>query len=51
MSRKRRSLHFKSKNAYRKWLAYNYIHHRRQMRRPPHKIIYIRGKRHRVKHR
>ena len=44
------TLHFKSKAAYKKWLAYNYIHNRRKMGRPPHKVVYIRGKKHRVKH-
>jgi len=43
-------LHFKSKEAYRKWLAYNWIHNRRKMGRAPHKRIVIRGKTHRVKH-
>jgi len=44
------TLHFKSKEAYRKWLAYNWIHNRRKMGRAPHKRIVIRGKTHRVKH-
>ena len=43
--KKPKVLHFKSKEAYRKWLAYNYIHNRRKMQKPPHKVVYIRGKR------
>jgi len=42
--------HFRSKAAYRKWLAYGHIHGHFK-RKPGHQIVYIRGKRHRVKHR
>jgi len=48
--KKPKVLHFKSKEAYRKWLAYNYIHNRRKMQKPPHKVVYIRGKKHKVEH-
>ena len=43
-------MNFKSKEAYRKWLAYNYIHNKRKMKRPPHVKVKIRGKVHKVKH-
>jgi len=49
MSR-RRVLHFRSKEAYRKWLAYNWIHNKGKMGRKPHCTVYIRGKKHKVKH-
>ena len=45
-----KSLHFKSKEAYRKWLAFNWMHVKGAMGRPPHKRIVIRGRRHKVKH-
>ena len=45
-----KTLHFKSKKAYRKWLAYNWIHNKRKMGKPPHKKIIIAGKPHKVKH-
>ena len=46
-----KTLNFKSKQAYKKWLAYNYIHNRKKMGRKPHKRIKIRGRKHKVKHR
>jgi len=45
-----KKLNFKSKEAYRKWLAYNYIHNPDKMQKKPHKEIYIKGKKKRVKH-
>jgi len=45
-----KTLHFKSKKDYQKWLAYNWIHNKKQMGVAPHKTIKIRGKTHRVKH-
>jgi len=45
-----KTLNFKSKEAYRKWLAYNWIHNPKEMGKPPHKRIKIRGKPHKVKH-
>jgi len=45
-----KALHFKSKKNYQKWLAYNYIHNKKQMGKPPHKEIYIKGKKHPVNH-
>ena len=48
--RRSRRLNFKSMSDYRRWLAYNYIHNREQMLKPPHCEIYIRGKKHRVRH-
>jgi len=49
--KKKKTLNFKSKKAYKKWLAYNWIHNKRKMGRKPHKRIRIRGRSHRVKHR
>jgi|GEM_PF-1797313 len=62
--RKRKVLHFKSKEAYRKWLAYGHMHTKTGKRvyypenlrksmmavSKSNPIIYIRGKRHKVKH-
>jgi len=45
-----KTLNFKSKKAYQKWLSYNWIHNRKKMGRPPHKKVKIRGKPHKVKH-
>jgi len=45
-----KKIHFKSSEAYRKWLAYNFIHHPKEMLKAPHKIVFIRGKKHKVKH-
>ncbi len=45
-----KTVHFKSREAYRKWLAYNWIHNKRQMGRPPNKRVVIRGKVHKVSH-
>ncbi len=44
-----RTRHFHSKAAYERWLAYGHIH-RLFERTPGHQRVYIRGKRHRVKH-
>jgi len=49
-SKKSKTLHFKSKEAYRKWLAYNWIHNKRKMGKPPHKKVVIAGKPHKVEH-
>jgi hypothetical protein len=48
--RKANTLHFKNKRSYQKWLAYNWIHNRSKMGKPPHKRVIIAGKPHRVKH-
>ena len=45
-----KKLHFKSKEAYRKWLAYNWIHNKKEMGDGRNSTIYIRGKKHRVNH-
>jgi len=45
-----KTLHFKSKKDYQKWLAYNYVHNKKQMGKPPHETVYIRGKKHKVEH-
>ncbi len=45
-----RVLHFRSKKAYRKWLAFNWIHNRKKMGKKPHRTVYIRGHIHKVKH-
>ena len=49
MGRKRKVMHFRSKEAYRKWLAYGHIHGHFE-RTPGHVKVYIRGKPHKVKH-
>jgi len=49
MGSKRKSMNFRSKEAYRKWLAYGHIHGIFR-RTPGHVRVYIRGKPHRVKH-
>ena len=41
--------HFKSKKAYKKWLAHGHIHGEFK-RTPGHQKVYIRGKKHKVKH-
>lgn len=43
-------LHFGSKSGYQKWLAYNWIHNKQEMGKPPHEIVYVHGKEHKVKH-
>ena len=45
-----KKLDFKSKRKYNKWLAYNWIHNKREMGKAPHKEISIRGKKHKVDH-
>jgi len=53
MGRKRRyvrKINFKSKKNYQKWLAYNWLHNKAKMGKKPHKTVYIRGKKHKVKH-
>ena len=45
-----KTLRFKSKKGYKKWLAYNFIHNKSMMGKPPHKKIKIAGKPHKVKH-
>jgi len=49
MGKKRKKMNFKSKKAYRKWLAYG---HATGVfaRTPGHVKVYIRGKPHKVKH-
>jgi len=49
MGRKRKVMHFRSKEAYRKWLAYGHIHGEFK-KAPGHVKVYIRGKPHAVKH-
>ncbi|MEM3480641.1 MAG: hypothetical protein QW721_01055 [Desulfurococcaceae archaeon] len=46
---RKRALHFKSWENYRKWLAYVHIHGLAE-RSPGHTPVYIRGKRHYPKH-
>ncbi len=43
-----KALRFKSKEAYRKWLAYDHMHVKKHRKNPPE--IYIRGKKHHVNH-
>lgn len=43
-----KTLHFKNKKSYRKWLAYGHMHHEFDV--PGNKRIYIHGKLHKVKH-
>ena len=49
MGRKKKVMHFKSKKSYKKWLAYGHIHGVFE-ETPGHVKVYIRGKRHKVKH-
>jgi len=50
MGRKRKVMHFKSKESYRKWLAFGHI--RSIFKKTPgHVKVFIRGKPHKVKHR
>ncbi len=49
MGKKIKEMHFKSKEAYRKWLAYGHIHKVFE-ETPGHVKVYIRGKKHKVKH-
>ena len=44
-----KTLHFKSKAGYRRWLAFGHIHGQFK-RTPGNKKIVIRGKAHKVKH-
>ena len=48
--KKSNKVNFKNKEAYRKWLAYNYIHNKKEMQKAPNKTVYIRGKKHKVEH-
>ena len=50
MSRKRKTLNFKSKKKYQKWLAYGHMHGDFE-RVPGNVAVKIRGKPHKVKHR
>lgn len=45
-----KKLHFRSKKNYRKWLAWNWVHNRKEMGDGRNSTIYIRGKKHRVNH-
>ena len=49
MGKKIKAMHFRSKKAYRKWLAYGHIHGIFE-KTPGHVKVYIRGRPHRVKH-
>lgn len=49
MGRKKRVLNFRSKESYRKWLAYGHIHKVFE-KTPGHTKVRIRGKPHKVKH-
>ena len=49
MGKKRRKMNFSSREAYRKWLAWGHIHHVFE-NTPGHIDVFIRGKKHRVKH-
>ena len=49
MGLKRKKMNFRSKEAYRKWLAYGHIHGHFK-RTPGHVKVYIRGRPHKVKH-
>jgi len=46
---KRKRMNFRSKEAYRKWLAYGHIHGV-FAKTPGHVKVYIRGRPHKVKH-
>ena len=49
MGRVRRRMNFKSKESYRRWLAYGHIHG--VFKKTPGNVnVYIRGKPHKVKH-
>jgi hypothetical protein len=50
MGKKIKEMNFKSKEAYRKWLAYGHMHGVFK-KAPGHVRVKIRGKPHRVKHR
>ena len=49
MGAKRRRMNFRSKEAYRKWLAYGHIHGVFR-KTPGHVNVFIRGKPHKVRH-
>ena len=49
MGLKRKRMNFRSKEAYRKWLAYGHIHGV-FAKTPGHVKVYIRGRPHKVKH-
>jgi len=49
LGRKIKKMNFRSKEAYRKWLAYGHIHGIFE-EVPGHVDVYIRGKPHKVKH-
>ena len=49
MGVKRKRMNFRSKEAYRKWLAYGHIHGLFR-KTPGHVKVYIRGRPHKVKH-
>ena len=49
MGLKRKKMNFRSKEAYRKWLAYGHIHGV-FAKTPGHVKVYIRGRPHKVKH-
>ena len=49
MGTKVKKMHFKSKKAYEKWLAYGHIHGVFE-EAPGDVEVYIRGKKHKVKH-
>lgn len=45
-----KTLHFKNKKNYQKWLAYNYIHNKSKMGDGKNKNVVIKGKKHKVEH-
>ncbi len=45
-----KKLNFKNSNTYHKWLAYNWIHNKKEMGDGKNSKILIRGKPHRVNH-
>ena len=49
MAKRRKSVNFKSKKAYQKWLAYGHIHGD-FVKTPGNLKVSIRGRRHKVKH-
>lgn len=43
-----KTLHFKNKKEYEKWLAYDHMHVKKHRKNPPE--VYIHGKKHHVNH-
>lgn len=50
MTKKRKTLHFKSKSGFRRWTAYGHMHGAMGHKRKGFPTVKIRGKTHRVKH-